>query len=170
MVQSGTSCFTVISPASRVRGWHACRGWHFTSLPPLLNTEAIVTDVNSRETGEGLQLFELCAQSGIVYSHLDTHSQFPLPKTQKGLHSTQYTAELWHSFRMACTQPAACTPQCCKQNWKLSRKTWHLWRNSPEILTVTPNKSLTWIASHDRSLDWQLLFSFFWKTWGIIMF
>lgn len=76
----------------------------------------------------------------------------------------------WHSFRMACTPLAACTPQCCKQNWKLSGKTWNLCKNSPEILTITPGESPTWIASHDRSLDWQLLFDFFLKTWGIIMF
>lgn len=49
----------VSSPTSRVLGWHACRGWHFTSLPPPLSAEAAMTDVNSRDTGEGLQLLGL---------------------------------------------------------------------------------------------------------------
>lgn len=63
MVQTGTSFFTVISPTSKVLGWHACRGWRFTSPPPPLNTEAALTDVNSRERQVKVcscLLFELC--------------------------------------------------------------------------------------------------------------
>ena len=163
---------SVTSPTSRALGWHACRGWHFTSPPPPLNTEVAVTDVKSRE-----RQVKVCSCLSFVYSQaLFIVTWTVIPSFLLWKHRKASTAPHiqhrweWHSFRMACTQLAACTLQCCKQNWKLSRKTWNLCKNSPEILTVIPGKSLTWIASHDRCLDWQLLFAFFLKTWGIIMF
>lgn len=46
-------------------GWHACRGcWHLTSPPPPpLSTEAVTTDVNSKETQ-----VKICSCSGFVYT------------------------------------------------------------------------------------------------------
>lgn len=144
LVQTGTSSFTATSSTCRAWGWHACRGWHSISPPPLLSTEAAVTDVNSEE-----RQVKVCSCLSFVYSQAlfiviwTVIPSFLLWKCRKASPAphVQHRWE-WHSFIMACTQLSARTPQCCKQNWKLSRKTGNLYKNGSEILTVIPGKFL----------------------------
>lgn len=113
LVQTGTSSFTATSSTCRAWGWHACRGWHSISPPPLLSTEAAVTDVNSEE-----RQVKVCSCLSFVYSQAlfiviwTVIPSFLLWKCRKASPAphVQHRWE-WHSFIMACTQLSACTPQ-----------------------------------------------------------